>query len=177
MFEWQSRKWPLLAAVVVMAAVWGLMWWLVGGFETKPEPDPAEKAAAEARDRSYRSMQAMSDQNVIELAFRIACFHQKEKRLPASLDELKKFAAGAATPLPTATTRGQTLEYKKTGERTYALTFTREPPGGPPETVTIPQEVPATMPALDDAALRVWWDLEYYRRMLQELQGRMRPRT
>jgi len=171
--SWQSRKWSLLAAVAVMASLGGLMWWLVGGCETEPEPDPAGKTDAEMHDRSHRAMQAMSDQNVIELAFRIACFHQKEKRLPKSLDELKKSAAGAPTPLPTATTRGQTLEYKKTGERTYTLTSTREPPGGPPETVTIPEEVPATMPALDDAALRVWWDLEYYKRMAQELQARM----
>jgi hypothetical protein len=172
-FSWQSRKWSLLTAIVVMAAVGGLMWWLVGGCETKPEPDPAEKTAAEARDRSYHVMQAMSDQNVIELAFRIACFYHREKRLPASLDELKKSAAGAVAPLPTSTTRGQALEYKKTGERTYTLAFTRERPGGQPETVTIPEEVPAAMPALDDAALRVWWDLEYYKRMAQELQGRM----
>ncbi len=169
--SWQSRKWSLLAAVAVMASLGGLMWWLVGGCET--QPGPAGKTDAEARDRSYRSMQAMSDQNVIELAFRIACSYHREKRLPASLDELKKAAAGAPTPLPTATTRGQPLEYKKTGERTYTFTFTRERPGGPPETITIPEEVPAAMPALDDAALRVWWDLEYYKRMAQELQGRM----
>ena len=168
---WASRRWTILVSIVVSAALAGVAWYLVHGCGREPKGD-AETATAPASAISI--VEAMNDANVSETSFQIAYFYLREKHLPASIEEVRQSVhVGGWPPAPTANSRGRAFTYHPTGARTYALTFPAPAPapGDPSGGVTVPMEVPADMPAqLAPDALRIWWDLEYYKRMTEKLR-------
>jgi hypothetical protein len=173
--SWEGRKWTLLASVGVVAGILGLMWWLTGGCESR-QPAANPNDSMETYNRTMQTLQAMQDPNVMELAFRIACFYEMEKRLPASLDELRQNSPAAGLPPPpTVTTRGAPLGYERGADRRYALVLGPEAgPGGAAQELRLPQEVPADRPTkMVPEALRLWWDLQYYKTMAEKMRGRL----
>jgi hypothetical protein len=167
-----GSKWSLLAAMVVMAGLAAAMWWLFGGCEPqRPEGPQAQPPAVP--ERAVAVAQAMRDANVAELSFQIACFYRNEKRLPASLDELRRSPpVGGGPPAPAVTTRGEPIAYHPGADRTYALAVGGAAGESGPTPVAFSQEVPANMPAqMDPDSLRVWWDLEYLKQAAGKLTG------
>ena len=181
--SWQSKRWTVLASLVVMAILYGVVWHLMGGCErdTAPPAVPGEGAGSEpsveTSSRAVRMFKAMQDPNVVELAFQIACFHARAKRLPASLEEVRQHAAAwGGQPTPAATSRGVPLAYQPQADRAYTIVVGEKAgPAGQVRPLRIPGEVPAEMPTeMEPDALRVWWDLEYQKQLLERMRQRLK---
>ncbi|HUU09155.1 MAG TPA: hypothetical protein VM431_01295 [Phycisphaerae bacterium] len=181
--SWQSKRWTVLASLVVVAVLYGVVWYLMGGCEPSPAPPavPGEGAGAEpsveTSSGAVQMFKAMQDPNVVELAYQIACFHAHKKRLPASLDEVRQHtAAWGGQPTPTATRRGIPLTYQPQADRTYTIVVEEKAgPAGQVRAVRIPAEVPVEMPIeMEPDALRVWWDLEYQKQLLDRMRQRLK---
>ncbi|HUX00858.1 MAG: hypothetical protein WBD63_12590 [Phycisphaerae bacterium] len=151
------RKWAALASLAVLAALGGLVWWLMGGCESEPPPANNESDLVQ---RSVTLLRTMSDSNILELMLQVAYFQAERGRLPAGIAEVEDAMRSTGWPAtPTATTRGVPLAYRPTGARTYEIVL----PGddgrpGTADDVVIPETVPDDMPrGLDPAAFRLWW--------------------
>jgi hypothetical protein len=166
---WQGPRWAALVSLLVAVAIGAVIWWLMA--EAVPVPPAVTQV-----DSPRGSMQAASDPNVVEWTFRVACFYQARKHLPESLEELQQSGIPDGSALPATTADGWPLRYERKGDRTYMLAFTRPTfETGEIAEVTIPEEAPASMPAMDTESLRAWWGLEHEklttREMLRGLRG------
>ena len=122
-WSWESKRWTLLASLVVLAGLYAVMWYLMGGCElTLPGlTDDADPAGAPS-DAALEVIEAMTDANVVELALHVAWFHTRHGRLAADFEELGKADRPPDGPPPRAPTAdGQAIAYRPTGERTYEL--------------------------------------------------------
>ena len=165
-----GRKWAAIASIVIMAALGGLVWWLMGGCETKSPS--AEGAKGTGGNLNLAVLQAMNDANVLELSLQTAYFFTRERRLPKSIAEVAEKVHVPDWPAaPSVTTRGLAIAYRATGERTYELVL----PGddtqpGTADDVAIPEQVPTNIPSnLDAVAFRHWWILSQISRLMNLL--------
>jgi len=173
-WSWQSKRWTALASLVVLAGLYGLMWYLMGGCEPAlPGPTDAPRPAGAPSDATLEVIEAMADANVVELALHAAWFHTRHGRLAADLEELGKADRPPGWPAtPAATADGQAVAYRPTGERTYELALAgADGAAGTPDDLLLAMTVPDNMPTrLTPVALRTWWDLEYTRGMIEKLR-------
>ncbi|HUU90201.1 MAG TPA: hypothetical protein VM238_03210 [Phycisphaerae bacterium] len=171
---WESKRWTVLASLVVLAGLYAVMWYLMGGCEpTLPGPTDSPRPAGAPSDPGLDVIEAMADANVVELALHAAWFHACRGRLPANLEELGKSDRPTGwPPTPAATADGQTIAYRPTGERTYELALAGvDRAAGTPDDLLLAMTVPDNMPTrLAPVALRTWWDLEYARGMMERLR-------
>jgi len=181
-WSWESKRWTVLASLVVLACLYGVMWYLMGGCEVAPER-PTEATGSGGADPTLNAIEAMGDANVAELALHAAWFHTRHGRLPADLDELAKADRPAGwPPTPTATADGQAIAYRVTGGPTYELVLsgqdgTADTPDDMPLAMTVPDDMPLHLPP---HALRTWWDLEHARAMMEKIRRRIQdlaPKT
>jgi hypothetical protein len=164
-----GRKWAAIVSILVMAALGGLLWWLMGGCETKPQSPAGQKGGGEL---SLPVLQAMNDENVLELSLQTAYFFTRERRLPKSIAEVTEKVHVPDWPAaPSVTTRGLAIAYRATGERTYELVLPgddKQP--GTADDVAIPEQVPTDIPPnMDPVAFRSWWILSQISRLLDLL--------
>jgi len=165
-----GRKWAAIVSIVVVAALGGLVWWLMGGCETKSPT--ADGAKGTGGDLNLAVLQAMNDENVLELSLQTAYFFTRERRLPKSIAEVTEKVHVPDWPAaPSVTTRGLAIAYRATGERTYELILPgddKQP--GTADDVAIPEQVPTAIPPnLDPVAFRSWWILSQISRLLDHL--------
>ena len=167
---WESKRWALLASIIVLAALWGSLWWLLGGCEETPRkagdvpgrPDP-----------TIAALQAMKDPGVLEFSLQVAWFHARQGRLPADIEELRRGVNVAGwPPAPTASSRGQAFAYRPTGPRTYELALPgKDAVHGTPDDLPLAMDVPTDLPTdLQPDALRAWWELHILNRMTEQLR-------
>jgi hypothetical protein len=165
-----GRKWAAIVSIVVVAALGGLVWWLMGGCETKsPSADGAKGTGG---NLNLAVLQAMNDTNVLELSLQTAYFFARENRLPKSIAEVTEKVHVPDWPAaPSVTTRGLAIAYRATGERTYELVLPgddKQP--GTADDVAIPEQVPTDIPPnMDPLAFRSWWILSQISRLLDLL--------
>ena len=115
-----GRKWAAIASIIAVAALGGVMWWLMGGCETKSPT--ADGAKGTGGDLNLAVLQAMNDKNVLELSLQIGYFFTRERQLPKSIAEVTEKVHVPDWPAaPSVTTRGLAIAYRATGERTYEL--------------------------------------------------------
>jgi len=167
-----GRKWAAIASIVVLAALGGLVWWLMGGCETKSPT--ADGAKGTGGNLNLAVLQAMNDENVLELSLQTAYFFTRENRLPKSIAEVTEKVHVPNWPAaPSVTTRGLAIAYRATGERTYELVLPGEDKQpGTPDDVAIPQHVPTDIPSnLDAVAFRHWWILSQISRLMNLVPG------
>jgi len=167
-----GRKWSAIASIVVLAALGGLVWWLMGGCETKsPTADGAKGAGG---GLNLAVLQAMNDANVLELSLQTAYFFTRERRLPKSIAEVTEKVHVPDWPAaPSVTTRGLAIAYRATGDRTYELVLPgddKQP--GTADDVAIPEQVPTDIPPnMDPVAFRSWWILSQMSRLMDLVPG------
>ena len=166
------RKWAAIVSIVVLAALGGLMWWLMGECETKSPT--ADGAKGTGGNLNLAVLQAMNDENVLELSLQTAYFFTRENRLPKSIAEVTEKVHVPDWPAaPSVTTRGLAIAYRATGERTYELVLPgddKQP--GTADDVAIPEHVPTDIPSnLDPIAFRSWWILSQMRRLMDLVPG------
>ena len=170
-----GRKWAAIASIVVVAALGGVMWWLMGGCETKsPSADGAKGTGG---GLNLAVLQAMNDANVLELSLQTAYFFTRENRLPKSIAEVTEKVHVPDWPAaPSVTTRGLAIAYRATGERTYELVLPgddKQP--GTADDVAIPEHVPTNIPPnMDPVAFRHWWILSQISRLMDQVPGSMK---
>lgn len=167
---WESKRWTLLASMVVLAGLWATIWWITGGCE--PDRKPSDPTAPDA-GATLEVLQAMKDRDIQELSLRVAWFYARRGRLPADVDELGGGQnVPAWPPVPTATARGEPLTYRPTGPRTFELLRGRPPgPDGRGKTLALPMEVPDNLPTdMGPDAFRPWWELHCFRQMSERLR-------
>ena len=165
-----GRKWAAIASIIAVAALGGVMWWLMGGCETKSPS--ANGAKGTGGDLNLAVLQAMNDKNVLELSLQIGYFFTRERRLPKSIAEVTEKVHVPDWPAaPSVTTRGLAIAYRATGERTYELVLPgddKQP--GTADDVAIPEQVPTNIPPnLDPVAFRSWWILSQISRLMDLL--------
>ena len=170
-----GRKWAAIASIIVVAALGGLVWWLMGGCETKsPSADGAKGTGG---NLNLAVLQAMNDENVLELSLQTAYFFTRERRLPKSIAEVtEKVHVPDWLAAPSVTTRGLAIAYRATGERTYELILPgddKQP--GTADDVAIPQHVPTDIPPnMDPVAFRNWWILSQMSRLMDQVSESMK---
>ena len=167
-----GRKWAAIASIVVLAALGGAMWWLMGGCETKSPT--ADGAKGTGGNLNLAVLQAMNDENVLELSLQTAYFFTRENRLPKSIAEVTEKVHVPNWPAaPSVTTRGLAIAYRATGERTYELVLPgddKQP--GTADDVAIPEQIPTNIPSnLDAVAFRSWWILSQMSRLMNLVPG------
>ena len=165
-----GRKWAALASLVILAALGGVLWWLMGGCETKSPT--ADGAKGTGGNLNLAALQAMNDANVLELSLQIGYFFARENRLPKSIAEVAEKVRVPDWPAaPSVTTRGLAIAYRATGERTYELVLPGEDKQpGTADDVVIPEHVPTNIPPhLDPVAFRSWWILSQISRLMDLL--------
>ena len=170
--SWDSRKWSLLASLVVMLAISAGIYYTMGGCETRPQ-GPAGAGDDDAT-RALRAMEALNDQNLLEVSLQIGYFHAHEGRLPRDIEEVRrKVSVPDWAPAPMATSRAAAILYRTTGDRTYEFVLPgTDGKGGTKDDIVIPQDVPAeTPPTLEPGAFRNWWVMKQLAR-LQEMASR-----
>jgi hypothetical protein len=165
-----GRKWAAIVSIVVLAALGGLVWWLVGGCEMKSLTADGAKGTGE--NLNLAVLQAMNDENVLELSLQTAYFFTRERRLPKSIAEVTEKVHVPGWPAaPSVTTRGLAIAYRATGERTYELILPgddKQP--GTADDVAIPEQVPTNLPPnMDAVAFRSWWVLSQISRLMDHL--------
>ena len=167
-WSWESKRWTALASLAVLAGLYAVVWYLMGGCERTPQ-GPTDSPA----DPTLGILEAMTDANVAETLLHVAWFHATRGRLPADLDELRKADPPAGwPPTPVATTGGRALAYRPTGDETYELTLAAK--DGTTGDLRLAMRVPADMPTgLALQAVRTWWDLEHTRGMLETIRERL----
>ena len=167
---WAERKWAVIASIVVAAALGSLVWWRMGGCETKSPTADGAKGTGE--NLNLAVLEAMNDENVLELSLQTAYFFTRERRLPKSIAEVTEKVHVPGWPAaPSVTTRGLAIAYRATGERTYELILPGEDKQpGTPDDVAIPEQVPTNIPPnLDPIAFRRWWVLSQISRLMDLL--------
>ena len=167
-----GRKWAAIASIVVLAALGGLVWWLMGGCETKSPT--ADGAKGTGGNLNLAVLQAMNDENVLELSLQIGYFFTRENRLPKSIAEVTEKVHVPDWPAaPSVTTRGLAIAYRATGDRTYELVLPgddKQP--GTADDVAIPEQVPTDIPPnMDPVAFRSWWILSQMSRLMDLVPG------
>jgi len=167
-----GRKWAAIVSIIVLAALGGLMWWLMGGCETKSPT--ADGAKGTGGNLNLAVLQAMNDENVLELSLQTAYFFTRENRMPKSIAEITEKVHVPNWPAaPSVTTRGLAIAYRATGERTYELVLPgddKQP--GTADDVAIPEQIPTNIPSnLDAVAFRSWWILSQMSRLMNLVPG------
>ena len=164
----QGPRWGVIASLLVAVVIGAVIWWLMAAAVPVP---PAGTQVGGLRG----STPAASDPYVVEWTFRIACFYKARKRLPESFDELRQSGIPDGSAPPAATSDGQPLRYDRKGDRTYVLTCTYTAAAtGQAEDVVMAEQAPAEMPAMDSAALRLWWGIEHQKQKTKETLGQPR---
>jgi hypothetical protein len=148
------------------------MWWLMGGCETKSPT--ADGAKGTGGNLNLAVLQAMNDENVLELSLQTAYFFTRENRMPKSIAEITEKVHVPNWPAaPSVTTRGLAIAYRATGERTYELVLPgddKQP--GTADDVAIPEQIPTNIPSnLDAVAFRSWWILSQMSRLMNLVPG------
>lgn len=170
-----GRKWAAIASIILVAALGGLVWWLMGGCERKSPT--ADGAKGTGGNLNLAVLQAMNDTNVLELSLQTAYFFARENRLPKSIAEVTEKVHVPDWPAaPSVTTRGLAIAYRATGDRTYELVLPgddKQP--GTADDVAIPAQVPTAIPSnLDAVAFRHWWILSQISRLMDQVPGSMK---
>jgi len=171
---WESRRWAVLASILVMAGLSGLIWWLTSNGDAPTPPDAPRPTDA---NPVLASLDALKDPAVMDLAFAVVRHHVAHGRLPATLEDAGAGRPDGGGPGPT-TSRGQPLAYRPTGERTFQLSLPgRDGQAGTADDVLLPYEVPADLPTgLETEALRAWWQLHCLRGAMERLRAALEPR-
>ena len=150
------RKWAALVSLAVLAALGGIVWWLMGGCEEEPQAG----GTGDLVRHTVATLQTMSDLNILELMLQAAYFTVQRGHVAANLVEIENATRGTGWPAtPTATTGRVPLAYRPTGQRSYEILL----PGddgrpGTADDVVIPEIVPDDLPrGLEPAAFRIWW--------------------
>lgn len=164
-----SRKWVALISFGFMVGLSWLMWWMMGGCETSSPPP----AGADNPDMALPVINAMQDDNLRDLTFRIACFWLDNDRLPTAAEVAKASDPKFPDAWPAATAGDRPITYRPTGKLAYDLVLQGpDRKVGTADDIVIPQEIPPDMPrAFTPDGLRAWWDLQYTRVMLERMKA------
>ena len=167
---WDARKWSFPASLLVIVGISAALYYTMGGCETRP---PAPQGGDDPATRALKALQALSDQNLLELSLQIGYFHASQGRLPRSPEEVRdKVRVPGWPPAPMATSSARAIAYRTTGDRTYEFAL----PGsdgkpGTKDDIVIPQDVPAEAPpSMDPDAFRNWWVMKQLARLHETTQ-------